>query len=91
MILSGLLNLILKLIKGLFSVLPTIPSVPDGLWNSIDKFLDLIFNSWNLFTFFIRPSTINLVLPIAIAITYFEEIYKGIMFIVKKIPFINIK
>ena len=65
----------------------------DGLTltNSIDSFLDLVFNNLSLLGFFIRPATLKLVIPILIVLINFEWIYHLTMWIVKKIPFFNVK
>lgn len=90
MILTAILTLVVTVIEGIFVVLPTIPAMPESIINSIDWFLDTIFATWDLFTLFVRPSTINLVVPLALTMIYFEEIYKGVMFIVRKIPLLGI-
>ena len=59
--------------------------------NGVDNFLDLIFNNLTLLGFFIRPITLSIVIPILIILLNFEEIYKFVMWILKKIPVLNIK
>ena len=58
--------------------------------NGVDNFLDLIFNNLTLLGFFIRPITLSIVIPILIILLNFEEIYKFVMWILKKIPVLNI-
>ena len=68
-----------------------IPDFPESLQESLDKYLDLIFNGINLFGFFVRPQTIQIVIPLIIIIINFDKIYKLTMWILKKIPILNIK
>ena len=68
-----------------------IPSLPVALSSSIDSFLSLIFDNLSLLGFFIRPETLRLVIPLVIVLINFELIYKLIMWIAKKIPFLGIK
>lgn len=67
-----------------------IPAFPTSLSNSIDSFLNLIFDNCSLLGFFIRPATIKIVIPLLIILVNFEFIYKLIIWIAKKIPFIGI-
>ena len=59
--------------------------------DGVNNFLDLIFNNLTLLGFFIRPTTLTIVIPILIILLNFEEIYKFVMWILKKIPVLNIK
>lgn len=68
-----------------------LPDFPSGLTGSIDSFLDLVFDNLSLLGFFIRPSTLKVVIPILIILINFEWIYHLTMWIVKKIPFFNVK
>lgn len=68
-----------------------LPDFPVDLTNSIDGFLDLVFDNLSLLGFFIRPSTLKLVVPLLLIVINFELIYKLVMWIVRKLPFVNIK
>lgn len=68
-----------------------IPAFPSGLKTSIEFYLDIIFNNLSLVGFFIRPTTLQIAIPIVIFIMNFKYIYKISMWIIKKIPFINMK
>lgn len=90
MILEIILNAIKSLLFLCFSWI-NLPSFPESLQSSLDSFLDLIFSGINLFGFFIRPLTIQVVIPLLIIIINFDKVYKLTMFILKKIPFLGIK
>lgn len=90
MIIETLLNLIFSLLKFVFSWLE-LPSFPEELTNSINSFLDLIFDNVTLLGFFIRPTTLTICIPILIILLNFDKVYKFTMWILKKIPFINIQ
>lgn len=92
MLLTALIYFITFIINLIFSIIPPLPNLPDELINSIYSYLDLIINNGlALIGLFIRPSTILALVPIAIAIANFEYIYRLIMWILKKIPLIDIK
>lgn len=90
MILEALLNLIQLLLNVVFGWI-NIPQFPVELTSSIDSFLDLIFENLSLLGFFIRPVTLTVAIPLLIILLNFDKIYKLAMFIIKKIPFLNIK
>lgn len=68
-----------------------LPDFPADLTNSINGFLDLVFDNLSLLGFFIRPTTLKLVVPLLLIVINFELIYKLVMWIVRKLPFVNIK
>lgn len=88
MILEALLNLIFGLLKIVFGWI-NLPGFPDGLTNSIDLFLNLIFDNVTLLGFFVRPATIMIVVPILIILLNFDDLYKITMWILRKIPFLR--
>ena len=89
MILESLINLLLSLIKFCFSWL-NLPSFPDEFITIINDFLDLIFNNVSLLGFFIRPATLQALIPALIVVINFDKIYNFVMWIIRKIPFLNI-
>ena len=90
MIFEAILNLLKNLLFIVFGWI-NLPAFPEGLTNSINSFLDLIFNNLNLLGFFIRPSTLTLSIPILIALLNFEKLYKLTIWILRKIPMLGIK
>lgn len=63
---------------------------PDDLLNSLYTFLDLIFDNLTLLGFFIRPLTLTIVIPLLVILINFDKVYKFVMWILKKIPMLNI-
>lgn len=89
MIIQLILNLLKTLLFTVFSWI-NLPQFPEGLTNSLNNFIDLIFDNLNLLGFFIRPVTITIVIPVLIILINFDKIYKLTMWILKKIPMLNI-
>lgn len=89
MIIELLLNSLKAVIFAVFSWI-NIPGFPDDILNGLYNFLDLIFNNLTLLGFFIRPITLQIVIPILIILLNFDKIYKFTMWILKKIPMLNI-
>lgn len=84
--LSDMLYVIIDFLLGWVNL----PAFPEALSNSINSFLNLIFGNLSLLGFFIRPSTLRVAVPILVVLMNFEVLYKVIVWIIKKIPFLNI-
>lgn len=85
MIIEALLNLIAGVIKIVFSFI-NLPAFPQTLQNSINTYMDLIFNNISWLGFFVRPSTLSIVASVAITIITFSRLYKIAMWIWRKLP-----
>ena len=90
MIIESILNIVKTLLQFVFGWI-NIPPFPVELTNGINSFLSLIFNNLNLLGFFIRPVTLTVSIPILIILLNFDEVYKLTMWILRKIPFLNMK
>lgn len=90
MIIEAILNLFKGLLFICFSWI-NIPSFPSELTTNINNFLDLIFNNLTLLGFFIRPTTLQVAIPILIILLNFENLYKLTMWILRKIPMLRYK
>lgn len=90
MIITVILNLLKTLLFTCFSWI-NLPNLPSEIMQNVDTFLALIFDNLTLLGFFIRPTTLKLVIPILIIVLNFDNIYKFTMWILKKIPMLNIK
>ena len=89
MIIQLILNLLKTLLFSVFSWI-NLPQFPEELTNSLNSVIDLIFDNLNLLGFFIRPVTITIVIPVLIILINFDKVYKLTMWILKKIPMLNI-
>ena len=89
MILETILNLIMSLLQLVFGWI-NIPNLPDSLITNIDTFLNLLFDNVSLLGFFVRPSTLTLVIPILIILINFDQVYKFTMWLLRKIPFLGV-
>lgn len=89
-LLNNLLNGLYYIIDFLFGWI-NLPSVPQSITNSINTFLNLIFDNLSLLGFFIRPSTLTILIPLTIIAINFKYIYKFIIWFLHKLPFLDIK
>lgn len=90
MILANLFNILLSSIEVVLSLLPDIPSLPEELLSSAYSFIDLIFDNVGLLGLFIPISTIKVVVPLVLVIVNFDKIYKLTMWVLNKIPNLDI-
>lgn len=90
MIIKGLFNLVLALMQIIFAPI-NLPQLPAGIQTIFDTLLTAMLNAVGLFEVFVRPSTLQLLIPIVIVLINFEKLWNGIIFILKKIPFLGIE
>lgn len=90
MILANLFNILLSSIEVVLSLLPNLPSLPDELLSSAYSFIDLIFDNVGLLGLFIPISTIKVVVPLVLVIVNFDKIYKFTLWVLNKIPKLDI-
>lgn len=90
MILENFLNILLSSIEVILSILPDMPSLPDELLSSAYSFIDLIFDNVGLLGLFIPISTIKVVVPLVLVIVNFDKIYKLTLWVLNKIPKLDI-
>lgn len=90
MILENLLNILFSSLEVILSILPDIPSLPHELLSSAYSFIDLIFDNVGLLGLFIPISTIKVVVPLVLVIVNFDKIYKLTMWVLNKIPKLDI-
>lgn len=88
-IINNLLNFLYFLMDFLFGWI-NIPQMPQNLINSINNFIDLVFENLGLLSFFIRPATLKILIPLTIFIISFKYIYKIVIWLIGKIPFIGL-
>ncbi len=87
MIVEGIMWVIYGLLEFVLTFIPSIPSLPGNLQNTITDLFDLIFSNIGLLGLFVRISTLKSCLSIAISVVLFEKAYHFIMWIIRKIPF----
>ena len=75
-------------ILGLLDVLPDFPA---GLVTSLNSFFDLLFDNMFLIGFFVRLSTVRILVPLVVVVINFEYVYSFIMWVLRKIPLVSIE
>lgn len=91
MIVSALLNLVFIVVNAILSLLGTIPGFPAGFLSSIITYIDTVITGGaGLFFFVIRPATFAVAMDILFFLWAIEPLYYFIMWVLKKLPFVNI-
>ena len=77
----------IKLIFGWISL----PAFPESLETTLTTYEDLIFDNLSMLSFFVRVSTVKVLVPLILIVVNFDKVYKLTMYILRKIPFIGVK
>lgn len=83
------LILVFNVISFVFNLLfgwVNLPSVPSSLSNTVNTYLNYIFDNLDVLSFFVRVSTLQMIFKLFISVYIFKYTFKLIMFIVHKIP-----
>lgn len=91
MIIDWLINSVQSLITTAFGVLPSLPSMPQPIVDAGNWFTDTVIGMAHLFAYFYTPFFFGAILWLLITLLAFEQIYHLTMWILKKIPVINVK
>ena len=91
MILEWMMSVGLYFIDVLNAMLGVLPQVPQPVVNALDGVFGIMFSAVNLVGIFVDLSMVKILIPLAIAIINADKIIKLVMFILKKIPIIDIK
>lgn len=91
MILEAILNLVKILLQFVFALLPDIPNFDVELLSSLTDYINLIFDNLGLLGFFFPISTFKIIIPLLIVVINFEHIYHFALWILKKIPILDVK
>lgn len=91
MIIESLLTIVRLLLTFMFNLLPTIPNLPSNLYTAITSTFNTIFQNCSLLGLFVHIETLKVLFPILITVILFDKVITLAMFIIKKIPMIDIK
>lgn len=91
MIISALLSVIGGILNFLFNLLPDLPQLPSLIITTINNVVNLIFDNVSVIGFFIPLNVVKVLIPLVIIVVNFRYIYGIIMWIIKKIPLLNLK
>ncbi len=89
MIVSSVLNLFVGMLELVFGWIQ-LPNLPDSIMSIIDTVFGYITGSIGLLGVFVDLDVVMVLIPLAIAVARFDDLWKMTMFVLRKIPFVNI-
>lgn len=90
MIINLLLNVALLIISAVFALLDVLPNLPANAISLINDMFDMMKSGIGIFGIFVDVGMVKILFPIVIAIMNFDKIYWLVIWILQKIPFIDI-
>lgn len=90
MIIKGLFELIFGLLRIIFAPI-NLPQLPASVQSVVDELSSVLKSSVGLLSVFVDLNVLNVLIPVCIAVANFDKVWKVIMFILRKIPFLGIK
>lgn len=90
MIFTTLFNMVLGVVKGILSILPAFPATPTFIVTGVATLFTWLSGGLEFLSFFVRLNTIVTLAPLVILIAEGEDIYHMVMWVLKKLPFVNI-
>lgn len=91
MIIDALLHGILGIVTNIVSVFPTLPSIDPAIVTATSWVTTTLGQGASFAQFLYGTTLFDAIIGVLIAIWAFEPIYHGVMWVLKKIPFINVK
>lgn len=86
---DGVLTVVLNVFEYVFNFLfgwISLPEVPTSLQNTVNTYLNYIFNNLDLLSFFVRVSTLQTIFKLFIIVYILKYTFKLMMFIFERIP-----
>ena len=92
MLLSILFGVAFLIVNVIWLLIPQLPSLPDSILNTLSSGVGLLIdNGLSIVSLFIDYNIFKVCVGVAIAIVVAEPFYYIVMWLLRKIPFINIK
>ena len=92
MIVSALLGIVFTVVNFILGLLGQIISFPEGFLDAIMYYINLVItNGAGLLFFFVHYNTVMIALDVLFFIWTAEPLYNFIMWLLRKVPFLNIQ
>ena len=89
MMVSSVLDLLVGLLELVFGWIE-LPQFPESIMSIVDEMLGYMTGSFGLLAVFVDMDVLRILLPLCIVVVRFDDMWKLTMFILRKIPFVNI-
>lgn len=91
MIVLFILGVFLSAIQGMLGILPNVPATPQGIIDGGQWTIDQVTAVISVLNMLFTPGLVAAVMIVIIATFNFTWIYHATMWIIKKIPMLNVK
>jgi hypothetical protein len=89
LIVESVLTLFADALKVIFQWI-NLPQVPSNIQTVIDQFFEYLRSGMGFVYIFFDMSLVKILLPLLIAVINFDKVYKLVMFVLRKIPFLGV-
>lgn len=89
-----ILKLLMELVIGLLDLVfgwVSFPPMPDAVVSATDFLFTHMENAMGFLWLFVPRELVIIILPIVLVVENFDKVYGIVMWILKKIPFLNMK
>ena len=90
MIIKGLFELVFALLQIVFAPI-NLPGLPEGIQSVLDELQSVLVGALGLFSVFVDLNVVKWLIPIVLVIVNLDKVWRLIMFILRKIPFLGIE
>lgn len=90
MIVESILNLFSSALKLIFGWI-SLPELPAEISNVVNQLMEYMKAGIGFIFLFFSIDLIRIMLPLVIVVANFDKVYKLVMFVLRKIPFLGIK
>lgn len=90
MIVESILNLFSDALKLIFGWI-SLPEMPGEISSVIDQLFEYMESGMGFVFLFFNMSLVRIMLPLVIVVINFDKVYKLVMFVLRKIPFLGIE
>lgn len=91
MIIKGLFNLIYTFLSVILTPFEIIPDVPSMFSSTMNNFINFIIAPIRIVLYFVDPNMMKVAIPVVLVIINMEHIWDGIIWVLKKLPFVGIE
>lgn len=89
LIIESLLNLFATVLKSVFGWI-NFPDLPVEISMVINQLFDYMRSGIGLVFLFVPMPLVRILLPLVVVVVNFDKVYKLVMFVIRKIPFLGV-
>lgn len=91
MILLFLLNVFITVIEAIFGILPSVPATPDAIVSGGDWVINSIATVRSVLSLVYGDTLLIAIFVVVIGIFSFDSIYRLVMWVLHKLPVLNVR